>query len=181
MELAEVYEDEERNQAGWYELRVRTRDNRLYWAGSFSEAHPGWGSCFACRVNGEDDLLRYTPVMYQGAAAYAYQLFSLSESGEEKIIQEGQVEFDVNFGSPVHEEFAPEDIAAFLEEVHGLLEDSELLLTTEGGNFRSGGPGADFQDDLELWTSEELYDSGKSLEENIRAIGAYWEEMQKAG
>ena len=36
------------------------------------------------------------------------------------------------------------------------------------------------KDDLSGWTDDPLYDEGKSLEENIRAIGAYWEEMMTA-
>ena len=115
--------------------------------------------------------------MYQGYATYEYQFFSLSGPGEEQTVREGSVNFDMNF-SEMHERFEPEEIAAFLEEVHGLLEDSELLLTTEGGNFRTGGPGSEFKDDLEFWTEEELYDESKSLEENIRAIGAYWEKVR---
>lgn len=180
VELVKVAEDEEQNLVGWYELRVRTGDNRLYWGTSFAEAHPGWGACFACRVKGEDYLLRYLPTMYQGYATYTYELFSLDETGEEQVIQEGSVSFDMNFGAPMHEEFDPAAVADFLEEVHGLLEDSELLLTTEGGNFRSGGPGAAFKDDLAHWTDNELYDENKSLEENIRDIGAYWEENRTA-
>lgn len=178
VELVTVYGDEEQNKTGWYELRVRTADHRLYWSRSLHESHPGWGSYFACRLDGEDYLLRYEPVMYQGFATYSYELFSLDGAGEEELIRRGSVNFDLNFGAPMHEGYDPEVIAAFLEEVHGLLEDSELLLTTEGGNFRSGGPGSDFRDDLEFWTSEEIYDNNKSLEENIRAIGAYWQEMR---
>ena len=179
-ELVEVYGDEAQHRTGWYELRVRTPDNRLYWSRSRHVAHPGWGSYFACRVDGADYLLRYEPVMYQGLATYAYQLFSLGETGEEQILREGSVEFDVNFGSPVHAQFDPGAIAAFLETVRGFLEDSELLLTTESGEFRSGGPGAEFRDDLEFWTGDPLYDGGKSLEENIRMIGEYWQEMRTA-
>lgn len=175
-----VVGDEAQNAVGWYELRVRTGDNRLYWSRSCHTAHVGWGSYFACRVDGKDYLLRYLPTMYQGFATYEYQLFSLNESGEEQVVREGSVSFDINFGSPMHEEFDPAAVAAFLEEVHGLLEDSELLLTTEGGNFRSGGPGSDFKDDLAFWTDDPLYDEGKSLEENIRDIGVYWEEMRTA-
>lgn len=178
VELATVYGDEERHKTGWYGLRVRTADNRLYWSRSLHESHPGWGSYFACRVGGEDYLLRYFPTMYQGYATYTYELFSLGGPGEERVVREGSVNFDMNFNE-MHERFEPEEIAAFLEEVHGLLEDSELLLTTEGGNFRSGGPGAEFKDDLAYWTDDPLYDEGKSLEENIRAIGSYWQEMRR--
>nr|WP_326164667.1 hypothetical protein [uncultured Oscillibacter sp.] len=180
VELVTMLGDEERRLVGWYELRVRTADGRLRWGVSFAEAHPGWGSCFACRVDGGDYLLRYLPTMYQGYADYTYELFSLSGTGEERVVRQGSVVFDMNFGE-LHERFEPQEIAAFLEEVHGLLEDSELLLSTEGGDFRSGGPGAEFRDDLELWTAEALYDEDESLEGNIRAIGAHWEEMRTAG
>lgn len=180
VELVTVAEDEGRNLVGWYELRVRTPDNHLYWGRSLHESHPGWGAYFACRVDGEDYLLRYLPTMYQGYANYTYELFFLDETGEEQVVREGSVSFDINFGSPMHEEFDPAAVAAFLEKVHGLLEDSELLLTTEGGNFRSGGPVAAFKDDLAYWTGDPLYDESKSLEENIRNIGAYWEEMRTA-
>lgn len=178
MELVTVCGDEDLNQVDWYEVRVHTEDNGLYWSRSLHTSHPGWGSYFACRVDGEDYLLRYTPTMYQGFATYTYELFSLDETGEEQLTREGNVSFDINFGSPMHESFDPEAIAAFLEEVHAFLEDSELLLTTESGEFRSGGPGADFYDDLELWTSDSLYDDSKSLEENIRAMGDYRREQQ---
>lgn len=180
VELVTVGEDEEPNLEGWYELRVCGSGNRLYWVDSFVEAHVGWGSCFACRVEGKDYLLRYLPTMYQGFATYTYELFFLDETGEEQVVREGSVSFDMNFGSPMHESFDPVAVAAFLEEVHGLLEDSELLLTTEGGNFRSGGPGSDFKDDLAYWTDDPLYDDDKSLEENLRAMGAYWEKMMTA-
>lgn len=180
VELAAVY-DGEQNRTGWCALQVRTADSRSYWSRSLHTVHPGWGSYFACRVDGEDCLLRYTPTMYQGFATYSYELFSLDRTGEEQLIREGSVDFDVNFGSPMHEGFDSKAIAAFLEEVHRLLEDSELLVTTENGEFRSGGPGAEFKDDLDFWMSDELYHDSRSLEENIRAIRAYWEEMQEAG
>nr|WP_325178924.1 hypothetical protein [uncultured Oscillibacter sp.] len=177
VELVTVYGDKEAEQPSWYELRVRTADNLLYWVDSYAEAHPGWGVCFACRVKGEDYLLRYLPTMYQGCASYSYALFSLTKTGQEQVVQAGTVDFDMNFNE-MHESFKPKEIAAFLEEVHGLLADSELLLTTVSGEFRSGGPGAAFQDDLAYWTDDPLYDGGKSLEENIRAIGAYWKELR---
>ena len=40
-------------------------------------------------------------------------------------------------------------MADFLTEVHVFLDESDLLLTTENGVFRSNIPGTDFRDDLE--------------------------------
>lgn len=184
-DIVELVKDHDSNGASsavWqYRLWVRTKDNGLFWDQSFHTAHPGWGSVFACRMDGEDYLLRYNPTMYQGFAAYTYQLFSLTGTGEENVVRDGKVEFDINFGSPMHESYDPEAIAAFLEEVHGLLEGSLLLVTTENGEFRSSRSGTDFQDDLVWWTQDPLYDESKSLEENIRAMGDYWEEHMAAG
>ena len=177
VEVAVVSGDKARNEVGWYELRVRTPDNHLYWSRSLHESHPGWGAYFACRVDGEDYLLRYLPTMYQGFATYAYELFFLDEAGEEQAVREGSVDFDLNFGS-YHQRFEPAEIAAFLEEVHGLTDSGQLLLTTVNSNVRFDRPGGDFTDDLEDWTEEELYDEALSLEENIRAMGTYWERMR---
>ena len=177
VEVAVVSGDKARNEVGWYELRVLAADGGPVWSRSLHESHPGWGAYFACRVDGEDYLLRYLPTMYQGFATYAYELFFLDEAGEEQAVREGSVDFDLNFGS-YHQRFEPAEIAAFLEEVHGLTDSGQLLLTTVNSNVRFDRPGGDFTDDLEDWTEEELYDEALSLEENIRAMGTYWERMR---
>ena len=163
---------------GGYTLRIWKEGGTPIWVQNSDLGHASWCSVFAFEQDGRDYLFRYNPTMYQGFATYSYTLFSLSETGEEQVVREGSVNFDQNFGAPMHESYDPEAITAFLEEVHGLLEDSELLLTTESGEFRSGGPGAGFKDDLSHWTDSGLYDESKSLEDNIRSIGAYWKKRQ---
>ena len=74
------------------------------------------------------------------------------------------------FGSEMHLSFDSAAIAAFLEEVHGYLDESTLLLTTEGGVFSSGGSGADFRGDLYFVTESSSYDESKSLEENLKNL-----------
>ncbi len=149
-----------------YDLVVRTADGTAVWAEeNLALAHSGWGSVFACDVDGRDCLLRYTPAMYQGAAGYSYTLFSL-EGGEETVLREGSVFFDVNFGGPAHVSFDTSAIAAFLEEVHGYLDESTLLLSTEDGFYASGGSGADFRGDDFSGT---LYDTPGTWLERVRA------------
>ncbi|MCI9120841.1 MAG: hypothetical protein HFG00_04845 [Oscillibacter sp.] len=181
LELIRMYEGGGKYSTGGYGLRLWSEAGELLWSETAHESHTGWRSFFACRVEGEDYLLCYEPVMYQGFANYQYRLFSLDEHGGLCAKQERNTDFDINFGSPMHESFDPAAIASFLEEVRGLLADSDLLLTTEGGTFRSGGPGAAFQDDLNIWTEDPLYDAEKSLEKNIHSLGAYWQEMQGSG
>ena len=57
-----------------------------------------------------------------------------------------------------------------MEEVHGYLAESTLLLSTDGGAFRTGGSGADFREsDLRvLWDEACPYDASQSLAENLQ-------------
>ena len=130
--------------------------------------HAGWVSVFYLELDGQDYLLRYTPAVGQSYYAYVYQLFSLDSTGKEVMQEANGVEFDMMFGSEMHQSFDSAAIAAFLEEVHGYLDDSTLLLTTEGGQFRTGGSGAGFRDDLYFVTDSPTYDGNKPLEENLR-------------
>ena len=154
----------------WYELRVSETNGMALWQQDAMPAHAGWTSLFALDIGGADYLLRYNPYMGQGYCTCAYEIFSLDEAGEEQVLRENRVEFDINFGSPSHTGFDAAAIAAFLEEVHGYLAESTLLLSTDGGAFRTGGSGADFREsDLRvLWDEARPYDASKSLAENLQ-------------
>lgn len=156
----------------WYELRVTDGEGTTLWSDTAALAHVGWRSFFACTVDGEDCLLTYDPVMYQGSAAYAYQLFSL-ESGVLTLLRQGSVEFDINFGTSEYHAFDDQAIAAFLEEVHGYLDESTLLLSTEDGFYASGGSGADFRGDDFSGT---LYDTPGTWLERVQAARADLEQ-----
>ena len=62
-------------------VALREGDETLWQREGFSTAHVGWGSLFACQVDGQDYLLSYTPYMGQGWLFFQYQLFSLTEDG----------------------------------------------------------------------------------------------------
>lgn len=47
-------------------VALREGDETLWQREGFSTAHVGWGSLFACQVDGQDYLLSYTPYMGQG-------------------------------------------------------------------------------------------------------------------
>ncbi|MDE7271808.1 MAG: hypothetical protein K2N95_01935 [Lachnospiraceae bacterium] len=76
-------------------------------------AHTGWTSVFLCTLDGEDYLLRYHPTMFQGVCAYYYTLSTFTDN-KETVIQQNMVDFDINFGAPVHNDFDAEEIAAFM-------------------------------------------------------------------
>lgn len=162
VEIVTLWSPEFPDRAAWYELQVKREDGTLLWKQVAAEAHVGWTSVFAIEMEDRDYLLRYNPYMGQGCAAYHYQIFSLNEAGEEVLLKENGVEFDINFGSSLHGGFDPAAIAGFLWEVKGLLADSWLLLSTENGDFCSDLPGIAFgnaycySDLLELDSREAL-------------------------
>ena len=153
-----------------YEPRVKKQDGTALWHQEAGLYHAGWVSVFSLKLDGQDYLLRYTPSVGQSYYAYAYQLFSLDSTGKEAMLKANGVEFDMMFDSDMHQSFDPAAIAAFLEEVHGYLDDSTLLLTTEGSQFHIGGSGDDFRGDLCFVTESEAYDESKSLEENLKML-----------
>lgn len=170
LELVTVLTPETPYFPAWYELRVTRPDGTALWTQDAALAHVGWISVFACQIDGKDYLLRYLPWAGQGCYAYDCQLFSLDSAGEELTLRKNRVEFDMMFGSDMHQSFEPAAIAAFLEEVHGYLDDSTLLITTEGGEFHTGGSGADFREDMDFWGDDCPYDADRSLEENLRNL-----------
>lgn len=139
VETMTVWEQPEGKRIVSCELRVRSTDGGLLWSDWADTSHAGWNSLFACTLDGEDYLLRYQPVMYQGFCTYYYQVFSLGETGEEEVLREDSVEFDVNFGSPLHQGFVPEEIADFLWDLRDCLANSRLLISTENSAFHADG------------------------------------------
>ena len=169
VEAVTVLDPERSGASAWYELRVRDGDGTPLWSATAGLPHAGWRSFFACTVDGKDCLLTYDPAMYQGSAAYAYQLLSL-ENGVLTLLRQGSVEFDIDAGIL---DFDPEAIAAFLEEVHGYLDESTLLLSTEGGQYASGGSGGDFRGDDFSGT---LYSAPGTWLQRVRAAQAALEQ-----
>lgn len=153
-------------------LRLKDAAGEVLWSDWAGTSHAGENNLFACRIDGQDYLLRYHPWMGQGYAALQYELFSLDENGGEVVLRENGVAFDNNFNSPHHEEIDLEGVAAFLEEVHGYLDASTLLLATDGGRFSSGGSGTDFEE--VIFQGAELY-QGSGILDNLRA----WEQAAK--
>ncbi len=132
-------------------------------------------------MDGEDCLLRYNPYMAQGMAGYGYQLFTLSETGEEQVVQANSVRFDINFSPLMHENFDPEAIASFTDEVNGLLANSVQLINTDLNlldTFEREGRLYDSLWWLDNWEPVFARDEGKSLLENLRgfqkAMEAEW-------
>lgn len=146
--------------------------------------HPGYNALFLCTLDGEDYLLRYHPVMYQGMCTYNYQLFTL-ENGRETVIRENSLEFDINFQPQLHESFDPEAIAALMEEVNALLDNSVPLLNTDeylADTFEKEGRLYDSLWWLDMGDEEGFArDPAKTLLENLRDYQRAMETQWYAG
>ena len=154
-----------------WELALREGESPLWRQEGFSLAHAGWGSVFACRLEGQDCLLTYYPYMSMGWLSFQYQLFYLTEDGEPVMLDELSLNCDCNDNAKPEDRMDPAAMAAFLERVHGYLENATLLLSTEGGAWHQpGSAGVEFRDDYAtFWNADRTpYDESLSLEENLR-------------
>ena len=164
------------------DLYIVNKAGETLWTGFAASAHAGWNSLFVCTLEGEDYLLEYHPTMYQGWCDYTYRLFSLGADGEELALRESAVSFDLNWGSPLGHSFDPEAIAAFMEEVNGLLAQSRLLLTTDE-TLADIDP--EHPKDALWWLLGDgsgyptgyTYEETASMEENLRAYAAAMEQQ----
>lgn len=133
-------------------------------------AHTGWNSVFVCTLDGEDYLLRYHPIMFQGICSYDYSLSTLTDN-EETVVQSNRIEFDINFGSPIHDVFDPETINSFMDEINELLAHSVPMLNTDrdlADTFEKEGRLYDSLWWLDNWEPLFVRDESKSLLENLK-------------
>lgn len=159
----------------YFELQICNSQGHILWKTEAAAAHVGWLSLFLCQSEGADYLLRYTPSMFQGMCHYQYDLFYLDASGNEIIVDSSSVDFDINFGSPAHLSFNTDEIAAFMNKVNAYLENSVVLLNTDG-NLK-------FEDESHLkdtlwWLDDEdgfTYDKTAKLSDILAAYKEYRE------
>ena len=163
------------------DLYIVNESAETLWTGFAASAHAGRNSLFACTLEGKDYLLEYHPTMYQGFCTYSYQLFSLDKDEGKLILRENSVEFDLNWGSQLGHSFDPAAIAAFMEEVNGLLAQSRLLLTTD--EALEGMDPEHPRDTLRRLLEDGsgyppgyTYDESASMEANLRAYAAAMEQ-----
>ncbi|MDE7248041.1 MAG: hypothetical protein K2N43_09165 [Lachnospiraceae bacterium] len=138
-------------------------------------------SIFLCTLDGEDYLLRYHPTMYQGMCTYEYEL-SAFEGNEERTVGHNKVNFDINFGSLLHEDFDPEAIAVFMHEINELFSHSVQLLNTDKNllaTFEKEGCLYDSLWWLDEWEPEYSRDGNKSLLKNLKNFQATMTSVQK--
>ena len=147
-------------------------------------SHAGWTSIFLCTMDGEDYLLRYHPTMYQGTCMYDYTLSTLTDNVE-TVVRSNSLYFDINFGSFLHDDFDPEAIVAFMEEINDLLSHSVQMLNTDDnllGTFEKEGRLYDSLWWLDIWEPVFSRNESKSLLENLQdfqtVLTAFYEPLE---
>lgn len=142
VEVTTVLDPENEGVPVWHELRIS--DGERTWTEGADHSHAGAETLCAVRLDGEDCLLRYVPYMGQGYCTYHYEIFSLDDAFRPVTLRENSVEFDLNWDQPWHT-FDTEAVAAFLVEIHGLLDGARPLLDTGWGELPLG-EGVDYGD-----------------------------------
>ncbi|MBD5493811.1 MAG: hypothetical protein HDR12_05380, partial [Lachnospiraceae bacterium] len=141
----------------------------------------GSASMFLCTLDGEDYLLNYQPAIYQGVCIYSYELFTLVDY-KKTTVQRNRVYFDINFGSGNNNDFDPEAIAAFMDEVNDLLSHSVQILNTDINlldTFEKEGRLYDSLWWLDDWNQGFIRDESKSLLENLEDFRSVMTAVQE--
>ena len=159
-------------------------DGGLIFSEEGYNAHAGYNALFLCTLDGEDYLLRYHPYMGQGWCTYRYELFTL-ENGEERVVREGAVDFDLNFEAELHQSFDVNDICDFMGSVNSLLANSVQLLNTDADLLDTFDRLGRLEDDLGWlgWWEPTYVRQGQgywSLPNELWAFKAAMEERQYA-
>lgn len=113
-----------------YELGVVKKDGTLLWSEEAGCAHTGWNTILLYRDEGQDYLIRYLPVMFQGVGSYGWTCFSL-EGGRPSETDSMEAEFELPLRMNSR-------LRGFAERTNWTLENSTILLSTEQGKVITG-------------------------------------------
>ncbi len=118
-------------------ISVVNEYSETLWSNEAATAHAGWNSLYLTTINGMDYILRYQPSMFQGNAAYEYDLFYLNNTGSKLSYDSDRMEFSINPGKIDYE---PENLASFAGKINEFFKNSYLLLSTENGDVKYSTP-----------------------------------------
>ena len=125
---------------------------------------------YLCRMDGTDYILNYYMDEYQGDFQYGYDLARFDGEFEETH-QWNAIRFDTNFNALFHKGFDPEEIAAFVEELNGLLSHSIRLSSKDRKLLAEEAPPIEL-DWLDDFPDVFVPDPDKTLLENLQSFRA---------
>ena len=117
-------------------------DSPVLWQRDYGTAHVGWVMLYLYEEDGKDYLMQYTPAMYQGAATYALDIFSLDASGNVVPLRRLETSFQLHDVSTGQNGFFgdPKQVADFLDEVRSYQDRGLLLVSTDEGTLAYSTP-----------------------------------------
>ncbi len=138
---------------------------------TLSSAHSGNAAYYLYSLGGRDYLLLYTPTVYQGKADYSYKLFSLTVDGDEVLLKQNGVEFDLTDA----EGFDVEKLLAFSDEVNALFAESILIASSLDSELAVGnGEPVCYQESYALLDNGDAdLSQCETLEQKLIAFKAY--------
>ena len=115
-----------------YYLTVENAAGEKLWQGEAGIAHAAWDGFYLYEKDGKHYLMRWLPAGSTGIFSYRYEIFSLTETGEQVPLTSGAFFYDTNSVEGILS-LKVELLEAFEAEVNALLKNSIVLITTEEG------------------------------------------------
>lgn len=114
----------------------------VLWQRDYGTSHVGWVMLYLYEEDGKDYLMQYTPAMYQGAATYALDIFSLDADGNVIPLRRLETSFQLHDVSTGRNGFFgdPKQAADFLDEVRTYQDRALLLVSTDEGTLAYSTP-----------------------------------------
>lgn len=113
-------------EAGIFYLVVMEEGGNILWTDQAGAAHVGQNGLYLYEEDGLSYLLRWQPYGSSGWYTLSYQLFSLTEEGQEVILRENAVEYTIDDPMTVD----VDALRALEEEITALLPQCQVLLST---------------------------------------------------
>ena len=113
-------------EAGIFYLVVMEEGGNILWTDQAGAAHVGQNGFYLYEEDGLPCLLRWQPYGSSGWYTLSYQLFSLTEEGQEVILRENAVEYTIDDPMTVD----VDALRALEEEITALLPQCQVLLST---------------------------------------------------
>ena len=113
-------------EAGIFYLLVMDEGGSILWIDQAAATHAGQNGLYLYEEDGQPYLLRWVPYGSSGWSSLSYQLFSLTEDGQEVILRENAVEYTMDDPMTVK----VDALRALEGEIAALLPQCQVLLST---------------------------------------------------
>ena len=113
-------------EAGIFYLLVMDEGGSILWIDQAATTHAGQNGLYLYEEDGQPYLLRWVPYGSSGWSSLSYQLFSLTEDGQEVILRENAVEYTMDDPMTVK----VDALRALEGEIAALLPQCQVLLST---------------------------------------------------